>query len=221
MCNFFDVSITSQITIEGFQNIWTQQVIVPNGNITGIGNSRVTNESGYAVVYVTCNFSKTNVLDVKISFNDQQKVVGLLVVPTQEEFSYSPLSYANLSGFTETNVTSGTGQWELPGTLTVPKGAGPFPAVILVHGYGPNNRDETYGPNKPFKDVAWGLASKGIVVFRYEKRTKQYPEESAAIQNFTVQDEIIDDVIAAVHMLNKTFVVNQSQIFILGHNLGG
>jgi len=219
--NFFAGSVTSQITAEGFQNIWTQQVIVPNGNITGIRQSRVTNESGYTVVYVTCNFSKTPVLDVKISFNDQQKVVGLLVVPTQQEFSYTPPSYANLGAFTEINITVGTGQWELPGTLTIPMGAGPFPAVILVHGSGPNDRDETYGPNKPFKDTAWGLASKGMVVLRYEKRTKQYPEESTAIQNFTVQDEIIDDVIAAIHVLNETSVVNQSQIFVLGHSLGG
>ena len=63
--------------------------------------------------------------------------------------------------FEETSATMAAGQWQLPGTLTAPKGAGRFPALVLVHGSGPNDRDESLGPNKPFKDLAWGLASRG------------------------------------------------------------
>jgi fermentation-respiration switch protein FrsA (DUF1100 family) len=219
--SYFDSSITTQITVEQFQNTWEQQIIVPNGNITKIVKSRLTNESGYLIVYVTCNFTKQNVLDAKIVFNSQKRVMGLLIVPAQGTYQYTPPSYVNLSAFTEMNVTIGSGQWKLPATLTVPRGAGPFPAVVLVHGSGPNDRDESIGPNKPFKDIAWGLASKGIVVLRYEKRTKQYPQESAAIQNFTVQDETIADALAAVNVLNVSSVVNHSKIFVLGHSLGG
>jgi fermentation-respiration switch protein FrsA (DUF1100 family) len=219
--SYFNTSITSQITAEGFGNIWAQQIVVPNGNITRIVRSRLTNESGYPVVYVTCNFTKINVLDLKIIFNNQKRVIGLIVVPTQGALQYMPPSYVNLSAFTEENTTVGSGQWKLPATLTIPNGAGPFPAVVLVHGSGPNDRDETYGPNKPFKDIAWGLASKGVVVLRYEKRTKQYPEESAAIQNFTVKDETITDALAAVNVLNASSVVDHSKIFVLGHSLGG
>ena len=219
--NFFNSSITSQITAEEFADIWEQQVTPTHGTITKIGQTRTTNESGFSIVYVTCNFSKIGSLDIKIMFNSDRKVVSLTVVPIEEEFEYTPPSYANLSLFTEENVTVGSGQWALPATLTLPKGTGPFPAVVLVHGSGPNDRDETYGPNKPFKDIAWGLASAGVVVLRYEKRTKQYPEESAAIQNFTVQDETIDDALAAVELLNATSAVNHSEIFVLGHSLGG
>jgi len=220
--SYFDSSITTQITVEQFQNTWEQQIIVPNGNITKIVKSRLTNESGYLIVYVTCNFTKQNVLDVKIVFNSQNRVMGLLIVPTQGTYQYTPPSYVNLSAFTEMNVSiDSSGQWKLPATLTVPKGAGPFPAVVLVHGSGPNDRDESIGPNKPFKDIAWGLASKGIMVLRYEKRTKQYPQESAAIQNFTVQDETIADALAAVNVLNASSAVNHSKIFVLGHSLGG
>jgi hypothetical protein len=218
---FFNSSITSQITADDFANIWAQQIITPDGNITRIVRTRLTNESGSSVVYVTCNFSKVTVLDVKISFNTQQKVVALLVVPTLEAFDYSPPSYVNQHAFTEQNVSFGTEHWKLPATLTVPNGAGPFPAVILVHGSGPNDRDETYGPNKPFKDIAWGLASRGIVVLRYEKRTKQYPEEFSKIQNFTVQEETIADAIAGVNFLYASSVVDHSKIFVLGHSLGG
>ena len=50
----------------------------------------------------------------------------------------------------------------------------PFPGVVLVHGSGPNDRDESIGPNKPFRDLAEGLASRGIAVLRYDKRTRTH-----------------------------------------------
>jgi len=115
----------------------------------------------------------------------------------------------------------GSGEWQLPGTLTIPKGAGPFPAVVLVHGSGPNDRDETLGGTKTFKDLAWGLASNGVAVLRYEKRTRQYPEKSAQDQGFTVEDETIDDAVAAVDLLAKTAGIDSTRIFVAGHSLGG
>ncbi len=219
--DYFNTSITSQITAEDFALIWQQQIATQNGNITRIVRTREVNESGYTVIYVTCNFSKVAVLDVKISFNIQQKVVSLFVVPTLETFEYSPPSYVDLGAFTEQNMSFGLERWKLPATLTIPNGAGPFPAVLLVHGSGPNDRDETYGPNKPFKDLAWGLASRGIVVLRYEKRTFQYPEEIAQLSNFTVQDETIADAVVGVDFLSASSFVDHGRIFVLGHSLGG
>jgi hypothetical protein len=59
----------------------------------------------------------------------------------------------------------------VPATLTLPHGNGPWPAVVLLAGSGPQDRDETVGPNKPLKDLAWGLASRGIAVVRFDKIT--------------------------------------------------
>jgi fermentation-respiration switch protein FrsA (DUF1100 family) len=216
---YFNTSITSQVTAVQFQSIWEQQVVATYGNLTRIVGNRSANESGYQVVYVTCNFSVQPVMDVKIIFNSQGRVISLTVVQTVE--AYIPPSYVNLSAFTERSVTVGSGEWVLPGNLTVPNGDGPFPAVVLVQGSGPSDQDETIGPNKPFKDLAWGLASQGVVVLRYVKRTKEYPQQSLEIQNLTVEDEVIDDVIAAVSVLNDSPLVNHSRIFVLGHSLGG
>jgi fermentation-respiration switch protein FrsA (DUF1100 family) len=215
----FDTSVTSQVTMVQFEKLWNQQVLAVYGNITRIVSTRSTNESGYHVVYVTCNFTKRDSMDIKIMFNDQDLVISLLAVPTTIE--YIPPSYVNQSMFTETNVTVGSGEWVLPGVLSVPNGAGPFPAVVLVQGSGASDQDETIGPNKPFKDLAWGLASQGVVVLRYVKRTKQYPTQSLAISNFTVEDEVIDDAIAAVSILNASPVVDHNRMFLLGHSLGG
>jgi dienelactone hydrolase len=105
--------------------------------------------------------------------------------------------------------------------LTIPVGAGPFPAVVLVHGSGPNDRDETIGANKPFKDLAWGLASRGVAVLRYEKRTKQYGAKMVSIPKLTAKEELIDDALAAVELLRKTEGIDAKRIFVLGHSLGG
>ena len=87
-------------------------------------------------------------------------------------------------------------------TLSMPKGDGPFPAVILVHGSVPLDRDETIGPNKPFRDLAHGLASRRMAVLRYETRTKHHQIMMAmTTSNITVKEETIDDVVSAFEAL--------------------
>jgi hypothetical protein len=116
----------------------------------------------------------------------------------------------------------GSGEWALPGTLTLPVGDGPFPAIVLVHGSGANDRDETVGPNKPFRDLAWGLASRGIAVLRYEKRTKQYAAKftGEGRAKLTVKEETVDDALAAVALLRQTKEIDPARIYVLGHSLG-
>ena len=184
---------------------------------TGVHTDHV---QGYDLVFVTCQFEQT-LLDVKVVFNASGQVAGLFFLPALPS-TYEPPPYAKTDSFQEQDVTVGSGEWALPGTLTLPVGEGPFPAVVLVHGSGPNDRDETVGPNKPFRDLAWGLASQGIAVLRYEKRTKQYQEKMAANQEtLTVKEETVDDALAAVELLRQTPKINPQRIFVLGHSLGG
>jgi len=93
--------------------------------------------------------------------------------------------------------------------------------VILVHGSGPHDRDETIGPNKPFRDLAWGLANRGIAVLRYEKRTHQYGDRMGGNPNLTVREETTDDALAAVGVLRTHDRIDPKRIFVLGHSLGG
>jgi uncharacterized protein len=178
----------------------------------------------YDAVLVTCEFEKIT-LDARIVFDKEGRIAGFQLVPSLPPAEYAPPAYADPSLFDERDVTVGVPQWPLPGTLSLPKGAGPFPAVVLVHGSGPNDRDETIGPNKPFKDIAWGLASKGIAVLRYEKRTRVHgpklvmdPVLGPAL---TVKEETIEDALSAVSFLKGTNRIDQRRIFILGHSLGG
>jgi len=90
------------------------------------------------------------------------------------------------------------------------------PAVVLVHGSGPQDRDETIGPNKVFKDLAWGLANRGVAVLRYDKRSLVAP-----LGVVTVTDEVIDDAGAALGLIGSQDLVDPNKVFVLGHSLGG
>lgn len=177
----------------------------------------------YDVALITVKFEK-GALGFRVSVDTTSgQIGGLQFVPVDSAQStpYTVPAYVDQSKFEEKDVTIGSGEWQLPGTLTLPRIGGPFAAVVLVHGSGPNDRDETIGPNKPFKDLAWGLASQGIAVLRYDKRTKVHAEKSAALKDFTVQEETVDDAVAAVELLQQTPGVDPQRIFVLGHSLGG
>jgi dienelactone hydrolase len=146
-------------------------------------------------------------------------VAGMFFLPG--EVAWNRPAYSKPDSFRERDVTVGEGQWKLPGTLTVPAGQGPFPAIVLVHGSGPNDRDETVGGTKVFKDLAEGLASRGVVVLRYEKRTRQYSAAMAGLASFTVEDEAVEDAVKGAALLRAQPEVNPKRVFVLGHSLGG
>lgn len=129
--------------------------------------------------------------------------------------------YARPEAYTETIVESGAPGWPLPGTLTMPAGEGRVPAVVLVHGSGPLDRDATVGPNRIFRDLALGLASNGVAVLRYEKRSHRHAVRMASTWPVTVRDEVIDDALAAVSLLRRSARIDPARVFVLGHGLGG
>lgn len=122
----------------------------------------------------------------------------------------------------EKDITVGAEGFRLPGTLTLPVGKKKAPVVILVHGSGPQDRDETVGPNKPFRELAWGLAERGIATIRYDKRTKVYgtafvPEGRA----MDYDTETVDDAVAIAAWAKTLEEVNADSVYVLGHSLGG
>ena len=120
----------------------------------------------------------------------------------------------------ERDVRVPAGADSLPGTLCVPRAAGPVPVVVLTHGSGPNDRDETIGPNKPFRDIAYGLAAAGIASLRYDKRT--FARRGAIdLATFTVEQEVIADAVAAVGFVRAQPGIDAARTFLLGHSLGG
>ncbi|MEN6306543.1 MAG: alpha/beta fold hydrolase [Anaerohalosphaeraceae bacterium] len=223
----FDPTMTQAMPVPALKQTWEALISQCGGFQKRLG-FRTEKYQQYDITYVTCQFEKT-ALDAKIVFDPVGKIGGLFFVPaqpagsTKQTVAADPLpNYIKPDAFTEKEITLGKDPWVLPGTLTIPKGNGPFAAVVLVHGSGPNDRDETLGPNKPFRDLARGMASKGIAVLRYEKRTLYYQTRFVKDCNdLTVRQETVDDAIAAVEFLAATPEIDKGRIIVLGHSLGG
>jgi hypothetical protein len=196
----------------------TAALVTQYGAYQSIGNVTTTTQGSYTVVAVIVTFASAKVT-LNVSLDAAGQVAGFHVGAVAVASS-SPAPYVNPSSFTETDVTVGSSPWTLPGTLTMPNGSGPFPAVVLVAGSGPSDRDETFGPNKPLRDLAWGLASSGIAALRYDKRTLVYGAQMATDSSLTVRQETTDDAEAAVTLLRTTSMVDPARVFLVGHSLG-
>jgi dienelactone hydrolase len=191
------------------------------GPLKQCGNVRVRAIAGKQMVIHSCQFERAT-LDFQVAFDGGLKISGIAFRPAAAApVPYTPPSYATASAYSERDVTVGADGWPLPGTLTVPNGNGPFPAVVLVHGSGPSDRDETVGANKPFADLALGLASRGVAVLRYEKRTRALASRLAGSATLTVKEETVDDAVAAASFLRTQPKIDPARVFVLGHSLGG
>jgi dienelactone hydrolase len=216
----FDGTMRNALPAAKLQEVWNS-LITQSGPFVEQAGTRRGKILMYDVIFVTCKFERAE-LDAKVVFDSNKQIAGLFFVPAKTSAPEKPADLVSSDTFSEKEVLVGTGQSALPGTLTLPKVQGPFPAVVLVHGSGPQDRDETIGPSKPFRDLAHGLASRGIAVLRYEKRTKAFPAQMAAIINrLTVKEEVIDDALAAAALLRESSQIDPNKVFVLGHSLGG
>ncbi len=180
---------------------------------------------GYRVVAMTCAFEHAPRNGVQVTFDEAGRIAGLYFGPrpTEELKQWTAPGYAAPDRFEEVPVIVSAGPWHLPGTLTLPKQKGPFPAAVLIPGSPPVDQDETVGPNKVFKDLAWGLASRGVAVLRYTKRTCQLGAGlgGGMVSSFTVRDELSDDARAALALLAARKDIDHRHTYLIGHSLGG
>jgi dienelactone hydrolase len=193
--------------------------IARTGPVTAIGTPVPEPASAGLVrvsVPVTC---ARGGLSLVMSVDDTGRLHGLRLGPPTAT-SWQPPGYAKPRRFAEREVTVGTGPQAVPGTLSLPRGRGPWPGVVLLGGGGPFDRDQTIGPNKPLKDLAWGLASRGVAVARFDKVTHVHGAVSTQ-PGFTMVDEYVPHALAAVRLLQRQPDVDAARVFVLGHSGGG
>lgn len=184
------------------------------GEYRGRGPARRETIAGRELTVYRLDFANM-ALDARIAVDADGRIDGFRLLPAPPAPGPAP-GAAEFEGGEEIRVDVAG---DLPGLLALPHGDGPFAAVVLVHGSGPNDRDETIGPNKPFRDLAHGLAQRGIASLRYDKRTLVQPErfETGA---YTVDDEVIDDALTATDLLRERPEIDSGSVFVLGHSLG-
>jgi dienelactone hydrolase len=214
----FNAKMAAAMPASQLRDVWTAVSRQAGARTSIISQRAVTQATGNVTVVTACQFEKA-ALNVMLSFDADDKIAGMNITPRTSPAAAGSAALPS-SRFTEESVTVGAGEWALPGTLSMP--VGPIAAaVVLVHGSGPGDRDETLGPNKPFRDLAWGLADRGIAVLRYEKRTRHYAGKMAGNGQLTVREETTEDAILAAALLRKHDRIDPKRVFILGHSLGG
>ncbi|MGH9737621.1 MAG: alpha/beta hydrolase [Candidatus Acidiferrales bacterium] len=217
----FDAKMTAANAPGKLAAAWNS-ILKMEGPYQSIVDVQAGTAQNYKVVVFVCKFQNA-LEDAEVVFNSEGKIAQIQFARHREPPPpWKAPSYAKPSSFTEQPLNLVNGAFELPGTLTIPNGTGPFPAVVLLQDSGPHDEDETIGPNKPLKDLAWGLASHGILVYRYTKRTAKYGAKSNADPaDLTVEDEVISDARVAAALVAKQPKVDSSRVYLVGFGLGG
>lgn len=187
---------------------------------------------GNDVVYVVAKHAAAS-LRVLLSYAADQRINGLyFAVATQEDIARATAgttlgaspggsATAGGTGVHARDIAVEVGTHALGGTLAVPAGTTARPiAVVLLPGSGPNDRDETIGAaaNKPLRDIADGLAARGISSLRFDKRTKAAP--ASFTKASTVADEYLDDARSAMALLRGRPELTGYRLAVLGHSQG-
>ncbi len=213
---FFDPAGHDKITPESLKALWSQ-LKTALGEFEGTEMIKSSNEGEITRIILEVKFSNSS-QNFLLVYNNQQKITGLFLAPNAESGpAYVLPKYADTTKYAEKEIQVETKDHKLVGLFTYPKNIQNFPIVVLVHGSGPADMDQTVGPNKTFKDISVGLASQGIATIRYVKRTMVYQLEGA----LTVKEETIDDAVAAIALAKKMQGVNAKKVFLYGHSLGG
>ena len=221
--DLFSPQLQPLVDPEVLEAAWKAE-LARQGAVTSIGGPVSEPGPAGAVVVkvpVTCQAGGFALI---ASVTDDRRLAGLQLAPLSAAAPiapWEPPAYGDPESFDEHEVTLGSGPVSVSGTMSVPRGPSSVPAVVLLAGSGSLDRDETIGRNKPLKDVAWGLASRGIAVLRFDKVTYAHASELRDAWQFTLDDEYLPHALAAVKLLQEHPVVDRARVFVLGHSLGG
>jgi len=210
---------------EALRAAWESE-IAKNGPVAAVGTP-VAEPAGLGAVTVRMllTFADGHAAAMVVGLAGEQPwVTGVQVLPAEAAdpvAAWDPPPYADPAAFTEHDVTLGEGALAVPGTLSLPHTGQPAPAVVLLSGSGPQDQDETIGRNKPLKDLAWGLATAGIAVLRFEKVTYAHAADIGGRADFTVTDEYLPQATAAVRLLREHEGIDPARVHVAGHSLGG
>lgn len=173
-------------------------------------------EDGYPVIRVLVS-REVGPQEVIVTLDPQERTVVGVFLP--ELPSWEPPAYLEAADleYRMTTIETDVG-CSLRGEVALPADGTDLPAVVVVHGSGPIDRDGTVGPNRTYRELARGLATHGIATLRYDKRSYAC---DIPVADITVDDVVTDDAVAAVDSLAAVDEVDETRIVVVGHSFGG
>lgn len=225
--------VRAQLTPTMLKGIWSS-LTLQAGSLKSQGEWTSMSSQGYEVKQCVLVFEKS-ALRFNLVLDGQGQVAGLTFTPApmpqapHEDNSQNPQpmvteTSTTPSAYKEQDIRIEHDGISLPGALTLPAQAtGQVPLVVLIQGSGPNDRDETIGPNKPFKQLATALAEEGIATIRFDKRTHVYGMRTWEVshEHLDYDSEVVDDAVQALKQAAACEEVDSTRIYLLGHSLGG
>jgi dienelactone hydrolase len=207
-----------RLTPEAIDAAW-QTHVARHGAVWSMERSGIHSDSGMTQVTVVLRTAST-ALEAVVSVDRKGRLLNLQVTPMAVPWQHP--DYANPASFDEDEVALGDRPLVVGGTLSMPRGAqAPVPAVVLLSGGGPFDRDMTMGNNRIGKDLAWGLASRGIAVLRFDKAAHTHPNLVTRNPDRTPTDDYVTYGAAAVDALRVNPAIDPSRIVLVGHSMGG
>jgi dienelactone hydrolase len=218
--NLGDEILLRRINPDRLQVIWESLASV-NGDLKEIGSTSYLFIDTLHVTTTKLKY-KNGSVGLRLSFNLNWKLSGLFLVDAEP--MYNIPAYVNTFGFYEIKIPFGSVGYENEALLTVPIQEKKYPCIIIIGGSGPIDKDATIGPNKIYKDFAWGLANKGIATLRYDKRTKVYfskiMTEHKNGNYYTLEQEYLTDLKELVEKVSKKNAIDPKRIYLMGHSQG-
>lgn len=196
-----------QISLDVLEQGW-KDTVADIGNYKSVREITEEASAKSTTVYVILDYDNSGI-QVLFSYNINEKIDTLWI-------NFAPYeSVVDDNFFEEIKISFGDNKNPIEGILTLPKNAKKPPVAILVHGSGNHDADETIGVNKPFRDLAYGLARKGIAVIRYKENIPNSFDE------FTIEDDSLNGASQAIKFAQSCGKVDTDNIIIVGHSLGG
>ncbi len=225
----FDKTMLDGLSEKKLEAIWSG-LVAKHGAFKKVMHQTRRMKAPYTAMIATCQFEKGQ-MGLRVVFDQHQKIAGFFTAAPEPAPGTTAAATAKAKAnrpqtpkppfpyeAREVLYDNPTDKSKLGGTLTLPKGAGPFPAALLITGSGSQDRDETIFEHKPFFVIADFLTRKGFAVLRVDDRG--VGKSTGKTDKATIQTHATD-VVAGVEFLKKQKQIDPQRIGLIGHSEGG